>query len=73
MSVLDGPRRDPPHPGRWQSAMGQPSDDGSELVLMDGRRVPEASATYLPRATRRRSCASTSTTTRGAWSSGPHR
>ena len=48
-----------------------PSDDGSELVLMDGRRA--RSQRHLPalRATRRRSCASTSTTTRGEWSSGP--
>jgi 5-oxopent-3-ene-1,2,5-tricarboxylate decarboxylase/2-hydroxyhepta-2,4-diene-1,7-dioate isomerase len=49
MSVLDGPRReirrilDGGSP-QWVN----PSDDGSELVLMDGRRVPESSATYLP-------------------------
>jgi 5-oxopent-3-ene-1,2,5-tricarboxylate decarboxylase/2-hydroxyhepta-2,4-diene-1,7-dioate isomerase len=49
MSVLDGPRRelrrilDGGTP-QWVT----PSDDGSELVLMDGRRVPEATATYLP-------------------------
>ena len=49
MSVLDGPRReirrilDGGTP-QWVS----PSDDGSELVLMDGRRVPEPTATYLP-------------------------
>ena len=49
MSVLDGPRReirrilDGGTP-QWVS----PSDDGSELVLMDGRRVPESTVTYLP-------------------------
>ena len=49
MSVLDGPRRelrrilDGGTP-QWVTL----SDDGSELVLMNGRRVPEATATYLP-------------------------
>jgi hypothetical protein len=49
MSVLDGPRReirrilDGGTP-QWVS----PSDDGTELVLMDGRRVPESTVTYLP-------------------------
>jgi len=49
VSVLDGPRRelrrvvdgDVP---QWVT----PSDDGTELVLADGRRIPEATATYLP-------------------------
>ena len=49
MSVLDGPRREvrrileggTPH---WVSV----SDDGAELLLGNGRRVAEATATYLP-------------------------
>lgn len=49
MSVLDGPRReirrilDDGTP-QWVT----PSDDGTELILGDGRRVAEATATYLP-------------------------
>ena len=55
MSVLDGPRRelrrilDGGTP-QWVT-VAEEGDDGSggaELVLMDGRLVPEASATYLP-------------------------
>lgn len=49
MNVLDGPRREVrrildggvPH---WVT----PSDDGHELVLGDGRRIEEATASYLP-------------------------
>jgi 5-oxopent-3-ene-1,2,5-tricarboxylate decarboxylase/2-hydroxyhepta-2,4-diene-1,7-dioate isomerase len=47
MSVLDGPRREMRrilHEGTPQWV--QP--DGDALVLLDGRRVSEASATYLP-------------------------
>jgi 5-oxopent-3-ene-1,2,5-tricarboxylate decarboxylase/2-hydroxyhepta-2,4-diene-1,7-dioate isomerase len=49
MSVLDGPRREVRRildggTARWV----MPSEDGTELVLADGRRVEEASATYLP-------------------------
>jgi 5-oxopent-3-ene-1,2,5-tricarboxylate decarboxylase/2-hydroxyhepta-2,4-diene-1,7-dioate isomerase len=49
MSVLDGPRRelrrilDGGTP-QWVTV----SDDGTELELMDGRRVLEATVTYLP-------------------------
>lgn len=49
MSVLDGPRReirrilDDGTP-QWVT----PSDDGTELILGNGRRVAEATATYLP-------------------------
>ena len=49
MSVLDGPRRelrrilDGGTP-QWVTV----SEDGAELVLDDGRRVAEATATYLP-------------------------
>ena len=47
MSVLDGPRREV----RRILCGGVPAWvtlDGAELVLGDGRRVPEAAATYLP-------------------------
>jgi 2-keto-4-pentenoate hydratase/2-oxohepta-3-ene-1,7-dioic acid hydratase in catechol pathway len=49
MSVLDGPRRELRRildGGTPQFVT--PSEDGAELVLSDGRRVPEASAAYLP-------------------------
>src|SRR6478735_2672464 len=49
MSVLDGPRREVRRildggVPQWVT----PSEDGGELVLADGRRVEEATATYLP-------------------------
>lgn len=48
MSVLDGPRREIRrifHAGgpQWVTV----ADDGGELILTDGRRVEEASATYM--------------------------
>ena len=48
MNVLDGPRREVRrifHQGMPQWV--RPSDDGSELILTDGRRVPENAATYM--------------------------
>jgi len=50
MSVLDGPRRELRRildGGTPQWVTVAPDSDGAELVLMDGRRVPEATATYL--------------------------
>lgn len=49
MSVLDGPRREVRRildggTPQWVSV----SDDGRELLLANGRRVDEATATYLP-------------------------
>ena len=48
MTVLEGPRREIRRifylgTPQWVT----PSDDGTELILADGRRVPENSATYM--------------------------
>jgi 5-oxopent-3-ene-1,2,5-tricarboxylate decarboxylase/2-hydroxyhepta-2,4-diene-1,7-dioate isomerase len=54
MSVLDGPRRelrrilDGGTPQWVTVAEGSDGEGGARLVLLDGRRVPEATATYLP-------------------------